>query len=103
MSAGDVIRLMDVAMRHRRVLFGDPTDTIAVTGPGSSPLAAEFNEFADLPAEERRARLADLAAAVARRVAAADGDDDDDEVPPGETSTADVNQGADAGEGSGAR
>ncbi|WTW95412.1 hypothetical protein OG216_19410 [Streptomycetaceae bacterium NBC_01309] len=77
MSVGDFIRLMDVAMRHRRVLFGDPTETIAVTGHGGNPLAVQLAEFAQMPPEQRRVRLADLAAAVTRRVNAVDGDDDD--------------------------
>ncbi len=42
MTVGDFIRLMDVAMRHRRVLFGDPTETIAVTGEGTNPLAQQL-------------------------------------------------------------
>ena len=79
MSADDVIRLLDVAMRHRRVLFGDPTDTVVVTDQVTSPLAGELVEFAGLPAEQRHARLADLAAAVTRRVQAAEGRDDEDE------------------------
>ncbi|MFI1703031.1 hypothetical protein [Streptomyces griseoruber] len=79
MSVGDFIRLMDVAMRHRRVLFGDPTETIAVTGDGSSPLAQQFAEFAEMPPEQRRARLADLAASVNQRIKAVDGSDDEDE------------------------
>ncbi|NGO66789.1 hypothetical protein [Streptomyces boncukensis] len=86
MSASDVIRLMDVAMRHRRVLFGDPTDTVVVTDQPSSPLAGRLAEFADLPADQRHARLAEMAAAVTRRVQAVEGDDDDDEeaYPAGE-------------------
>jgi hypothetical protein len=79
MSVGDFIRLMDVAMRHRRVLFGHPTETIAVTGDGSSPLAQPFPEFAEMPPEQRRARLADLAASVNQRIKAVDGSDDEDE------------------------
>ncbi|MEU1180626.1 hypothetical protein ABZ464_23790 [Streptomyces sp. NPDC005820] len=79
MSVGDFIRLMDVAMRHRRVLFGDPTETIAVTGDGSSPLAQQFAEFAEMPPEQRRARLADLAASVNQRIKAVDGSEDEDE------------------------
>ncbi|MDQ0683600.1 hypothetical protein QFZ56_002563 [Streptomyces achromogenes] len=78
-SAGDFIRLMDVAMRHRRVLFGDPTETIAVTGNGSNPLAQQFAEFAQMPPEQRRARLADLAASVNQRIKAVDGGDDEEE------------------------
>lgn len=78
LSAADFTRLMDVAFRHRRVLFGDPTETIAVTGDGSSPLAQQFAEFAKMPPEQRRARLADLAESVSRRVRAVDGSDDEE-------------------------
>ncbi|MEV6565880.1 hypothetical protein [Streptomyces kronopolitis] len=78
MSAGDVIRLMDVAMRHRRALFGDPTETIVVTSEGRSPLAGKLEEFAGLPADQRNARLTELAATVTRRVRAVEGSDDDD-------------------------
>lgn len=79
MSVGDFIRLMDVAMRHRRVLFGDPTETIAVTGDGANPLAQSFAEFAQLSPEQRRARLADLAESVNQRIRAVDGGDDEEE------------------------
>jgi hypothetical protein len=81
LSPGDFIRLMDVAMRHRRVLFGDPTETIAVTGQGGNPLAVQLAEFAQMPPEQRRVRLADLAASVNRRLAAVDGVDDDPDDP----------------------
>ncbi|MFC4060218.1 hypothetical protein ACFOWE_18090 [Planomonospora corallina] len=79
LSPGDLIRLLDVTMRHRRVLFGDPGATIAVTGPGGDPLTVQLAEFADLPVTERRARLAEMAAAVMRRVTAVDGTGDEDE------------------------
>ncbi|MFJ1607027.1 hypothetical protein ACIOHS_27195 [Streptomyces sp. NPDC088253] len=79
LSAGDFIRLMDVAMRHRRVLFGDPTETIALTSDGKNPLAERFAEFAQMPPEQRRARLADLAASVNQRIRAVDGSDDEEE------------------------
>ena len=83
LSAGDFIRLMDVAMRHRRTLFGDPGTTIAVTGLGGNPLAVQLAEFAQMPAEQRRARIGELAAGVQRRTKALDGayDDDDDGLP----------------------
>ncbi|MFI5629204.1 hypothetical protein ACIA8E_07455 [Streptomyces sp. NPDC051664] len=81
LSPGDFIRLMDVAMRHRRVLFGDPTETIAVTGQGGNPLAVQLAEFAQMPADQRRVRLADLTAAVNRRLRAVDGGDDEEEGP----------------------
>ncbi|MFJ7489697.1 hypothetical protein ACIQZB_00300 [Streptomyces sp. NPDC097727] len=79
LSAGDFIRLMDVAMRHRRVLFGDPTETIAVTGEGSNPLAQQFADFAQMPPDRRRARLAELTAQVNQRIQAVDGGDYEEE------------------------
>ncbi|PWI05014.1 hypothetical protein DIZ27_41825 [Streptomyces sp. NWU339] len=79
LSAGDFIRLMDVAMRHRRVLFGDPTETIAVTGENANPLAKQFADFAQMPPEQRRARLGELAASVNQRIRAVDGNDDEDD------------------------
>lgn len=79
LSAGDFIRLMDVAMRHRRVLFGDPTETIAVTSEGSNALAEQFAEFAQMSPEQRRSRLGELAASVNQRIKAMDGSDDEDE------------------------
>lgn len=80
LSAGDFIRLMDVAMRHRRVLFGDPTETIAVTGEGSNALAQQFAEFAQMSPDLRRSRLAELAASVNQRIKAVDGNDDEEET-----------------------
>ncbi|MFD6936284.1 hypothetical protein ACFWAP_09045 [Streptomyces goshikiensis] len=84
MSIGDFTRLLDVVMRHRRVLFGDPTETIAVTGPGGNPLAVQLAQFAALPPEQRRVRLADLAAAVQQRAKALDGGDDEDDAGDGD-------------------
>ncbi|MFV5998958.1 hypothetical protein ACNPQM_43330 [Streptomyces sp. NPDC056231] len=79
LSAGDFIRLMDVAMRHRRVLFGDPTETIAVTGEGSNPLAKQFADFAQMSPDLRRARLAELTAQVTQRIRAVGGSDNEEE------------------------
>jgi hypothetical protein len=88
LSPGDFIRLMDVAMRHRRVLFGDPTETIGVTGQGGNPLVVQLQEFAQMPAAQRRVRIEELAAAVQRRTKALDGaDDEDDDGLPGEDDT----------------
>ncbi|MYX39016.1 MULTISPECIES: hypothetical protein [unclassified Streptomyces] len=84
MTVGDFVRLLDVAMRHRRVLFGDPTETIALTGQGGNPLAVQLAEFEQLPADQRRLRIADLAATVARRVKAVDGSDDEDDGNEGD-------------------
>lgn len=79
LSPGDVARLLDVVMRHRRTLFGDPTATIAVTGPAGDPLTVRLAEFAALPADQRRAAAVDLADTVRRRALAASGADDDDD------------------------
>jgi hypothetical protein len=78
MSIGEFTRFVETTMRLRRNLFGDPTDTIAVTGAGGDPLTVQLAEFQQMPAEQRRVRLADLAASVTRRVQALDGDDDED-------------------------
>ncbi|MFI6816134.1 hypothetical protein ACIBG7_27275 [Nonomuraea sp. NPDC050328] len=77
LSAGDLIRLLDVTMRHRRGLFGDPTLTVAVTGPRGDPLIVQLADFANLAPEERRRRLADLVAAMGCRVAAEGGGEDE--------------------------
>ncbi|KPI33284.1 hypothetical protein OV450_1372 [Actinobacteria bacterium OV450] len=105
LSPGDFIRLMDVAMRHRRVLFGDPTETIAITGQGGNPLAAQLAAFAQMPEDQRRVELADLAAAVNRRLNAVNGADDedgdqDDEAGGGEE-TPPAEEDADEDEGGG--
>ncbi|WP_228994682.1 hypothetical protein [Streptomyces sp. DH8] len=85
LSNGDFVRLLDVAMRHRRVLLGDPTATIAVTGQGGSPLAVHLSEFSEMPPEQRRVRLAHLTASVDRRLRAVNGEDDDGDEGPDDT------------------
>ncbi len=79
LSPHDLIRLLDVAMRHRRALFGDPQMTVAVTGPGGDPLAVQMAEFEAMSAEQRRVAIEDMAATTLRRLRAIAGDDDDDE------------------------
>ncbi|MEZ0073567.1 hypothetical protein [Planotetraspora sp. GP83] len=80
---GEFTRLAETTMRLRRQLYGDPTSTVAITGPAGDPLTVQVAEFAELPPAQRRTRLAELAAAVTRRVAALDDSDDDDEGPEG--------------------
>lgn len=78
MTWAEFTRLSETTMRLRRQLFGDPTDTIAITGPGGAdPLAALVARFAELTPEQRRQELAALSDQVARRVAAV-GDLDDE-------------------------
>ncbi|MFI9418068.1 hypothetical protein [Streptomyces werraensis] len=79
MTLAEFTRFVDTTMKWRRTLLGDPTATIAVTGPGGDPLSVQIEEFAALPPEQRRVRLAELAATVARRAQATDGSDDEDD------------------------
>lgn len=75
----DLTRLLDVTLRHRRALFGDPQMTVALTGPGGDPLAVQVAEFAAMGAEQRRLAIEDMIATLDRRAAAARGVDDDDD------------------------
>lgn len=79
LEPSDLIRMLDVVMRHRRGLFGDPAATIALTGAGGDPLTVQLAEFAQLPADQRRAAIVQLTDAVRRRTEAAAGISDDDE------------------------
>lgn len=73
----DLVRLLDVTMRHRRTLFGDPTN-IVVTGPGGDPIAAGLAELAGLDPVSRRAAVVALADEVRQRAMAAAGWSDDE-------------------------
>lgn len=79
MEVPDLIRALDVLMRHRRALFGDPQMTIAVTGPAGDPLTVQLADFAGMPAEQRRKAILALTDDVRRRAEAPAGLDDDDE------------------------
>lgn len=78
MTIAEFTRFVETTMRLRRTLLGDPTETIAVTGAGGDPLTVQVAEFSQMPPEQRRVRLAELAASVSRRVRALDGEDDDE-------------------------
>ncbi|WP_228980152.1 hypothetical protein [Streptomyces sp. DH12] len=79
MTLAEFTRFVDITLKWRRTLFGDPTETIAVTGPGGDPLTVAVEEYAAMPLEQKRVRLAELAATVARRARAlGDADDEDD-------------------------
>lgn len=100
-------RHAETTMRLRRQLFGDVTETIAVTATGDT-LGLQLAEFAGLSPEERSRRLAVLAAAVTRRVRAiggSDDEDDDDQGDDGDDGQEDeeeqASQGEDGGEGDG--
>ncbi len=78
LTPADMIRLLDVTMRQRRALFGDPALTVAVTGPGGDPLTVQLAELASMTTDQRRAAIVDLTAAVRRRTEAVAGGDDDE-------------------------
>lgn len=73
MEVPELIRALDVVMKHRRALFGDPAVTVALTTPTGEPLPVQLTDFAAMPAERRRAELLALAEDVKRRAEAAAG------------------------------
>ncbi|WP_203633116.1 hypothetical protein [Streptomyces halstedii] len=82
---GEAVRLGRAWMRKERMLT--QIAHVAVTDQGGNTLAVQLAEFAQMPEEQRRVRLADLAASVNRRLRAVDGSDDEDDQ------TADVGSG----------
>jgi hypothetical protein len=78
LEPADLVRMLDVVMRHRRGLFGDPALTVAVTGPAGDPLTAQLAELTAMTADQRQTAIAHLAATVQRRSEAAAGGDDDE-------------------------
>lgn len=78
LDPANLIRLTDVVLRQRRALFGDPTMTVAVTGPGGDPLTVQLAELAAMTADQRRSAIVELTAAVRRRTDAIAGGDDDE-------------------------
>lgn len=77
LEPGDLVRLLDVTMRHRRALFGDPTNVV-VTGPGGGAFAHQLAELATLDPETRRAAVVALADEVRQRALAVAGGGDDE-------------------------
>jgi hypothetical protein len=75
----ELIRLLDVVLKHRRALYGDPAATIALTGPGGDPLTVQLADLAGMDTAQRRAATLQLAEVVRRRAAALSGRADDDD------------------------
>ncbi|RJL19743.1 hypothetical protein [Bailinhaonella thermotolerans] len=80
LKPADLVRLLDVVMRHRRALYGGAGVEVTVSGPGGGPvqLDATGDDLAALSPEQRRRRIAETVEAVQRALAAASGADDDD-------------------------
>lgn len=70
-TPGELVRMGDVAMRHRRALYGDATAVVTVQGPEGSPLSIELADYTTMSPSDRIKATADLAADVLRRSAAA--------------------------------
>lgn len=78
----ELIRLLEVASRIERdaLAVGQPVQLHhEISNSEASPLTVQLAEFAAMGAEQRRLAIADMAAAVSRRVQAATGADDDDD------------------------
>lgn len=71
LSPHDLIRALDVVLKHRRALYGDPVATVAVTGPGWDPLAVQLADYAAMTSEQRRQAIGQLVQTVQRRGEAA--------------------------------
>lgn len=68
LSPADVVRFVQTAADLERKALGEPTERVALTGPsGASPVQIE--DLSGLTPEQRRIRLAQVAAELARRAA----------------------------------
>jgi hypothetical protein len=74
MSPRDVATWLKLATDIERVALGEPQHTVAVSGPAGGPIQTE--DVSAMDPEQRRRRLAEIAAELARR-AGIDADDDD--------------------------
>jgi len=79
LTPGDLIRALDVVLRHRRALYGDPAMTVTVTSSAGGQVAAELAAFEAMTPEARSAHVVSVAEAVLRRAAARAGVLDDDD------------------------
>lgn len=66
MTSADVVRYIKLATDIERIAIGEPQRTISVTGPTGGPVQTE--DLTNLTKEERKRRLADIAAELARRI-----------------------------------
>jgi hypothetical protein len=74
LDVADVVKLVKLSTDLERVSLALPKEHVALTGPTGGPVQTE--DLSGLTGDERRARLAEIAAELARR-SGASGDDDD--------------------------
>jgi hypothetical protein len=65
MAPADIVRYVKLATDIERTAIGEPQRIVAVTGPAGGPVQVE--DISTLSPEERRTRLAEIAAELARR------------------------------------
>lgn len=75
LDPSDVVRLIKLATDLERTALALPKEHVALSGPSGGPIQTE--DLSGLTGEERRSRLSEIAAELARR-AGTTGDDDDD-------------------------
>ncbi|MFE1983812.1 hypothetical protein [Streptomyces mirabilis] len=56
MTLVEFLRFVDTTMKWRRTVLGDPTENVAIMGPGGDPLTVQIQEFERLPLEQQRGR-----------------------------------------------
>lgn len=73
----DIVRFITLAADLERKALGEPTERVAISGPTGGPVQVE--DFSRLSPEQRKARLGQLAAEMARRAGreAFTGDDEE--------------------------
>lgn len=74
MAPADIVRFVKLATDIERIAIGEPQRTFAVTGPSGGPVQTE--DLTNLSREERRSRLAEISAELARRAGMEPGEDE---------------------------
>lgn len=75
MTPRDIAQFLKLGTDIERIAIGEPQRIVAVTGPSGGPIQTE--DVTTLSAEERRARLADVMAELARRAGVDEVDEDE--------------------------
>ncbi|MFR9675788.1 hypothetical protein [Streptomyces sp. TR02-1] len=81
MSLAELARFTDLALKYRRLLYGDPAQALSTDETPAGDAGAERSvrhKFEQLPADVRRAQILDLSDKLRHRTAAVSGTDDDE-------------------------
>jgi hypothetical protein len=77
LDPADIVRFLKLATDLEVRALGEPSQTIAVTGPAGGPIVTE--DITNLTGEERRVRLREVATELARRAGLTTTETDDEE------------------------